>query len=159
LQEYVGAMVLVSHDRSLLRTACDQLFLVERGCVREFDGDLESYRQLLSAAATEDSPGARSSQSRREQRRVEAEARAKLSAHRRPLETKVQRLEKDIESLTQEKERLENLIASPDMYDDTRKEELRQYQFEQARVGERLHLAEERWLELSAQLESLSSGS
>jgi ATP-binding cassette, subfamily F, member 3 len=159
LQEYVGAMVLVSHDRSLLRTACDQLFLVERGRVREFDGDLESYRQLLSASPAEDSQASQSNQSRREQRRVEAEARAKRSARRRPIETQVQRLEKDIESLTQEKERLENLIASPDMYDDARKEELRQFQFEQARVGERLHLAEERWLELSAHLESLNSGS
>jgi ATP-binding cassette subfamily F protein 3 len=158
LQEYVGAMVLVSHDRSLLRTACDQLYLVERGTVREFDGDLESYRQLLSATPAEESPVTRANPSRREQRRIEAEARASLSARRRPLQTQLQRLEKDIDALTQEKERLENLIASPDMYDDARKEELRQYQFEQARAGERLHQAEERWLELSTQLESLSAG-
>jgi ATP-binding cassette subfamily F protein 3 len=158
LQEYVGAMVLVSHDRSLLRTACDQLFLVEGTSVREFEGDLEAYRQFLSAPHGEDAPELRSNQSRREQRRVEAEARAHFSARRRPLETQMQRLEKDIEALTQEKERLENLIASPDMYDDVRKEELRQYQFEQGRAGERLHQAEERWLELSTQLESLLAG-
>ena len=75
----------------------------------------------------------------------------------RPLETQVRRLEKDIEALSMEKERLENLITSPDMYDQARKEELRQYQFEQARVGERVHQAEERWLELSTQLESLTA--
>ncbi len=158
LQEYVGAMVLVSHDRSLLRTACDQLYLVERGTVREFDGDLESYRQLLSASRAEDSPALQSNQSRREQRRTEAEARAKLSTRRRPLETQVRRLEKDIEALSIEKERLENLIASPDLYDAMRKEELRQYQFELARVAERLGLAEERWLELSGELENLTAG-
>ena len=155
LQEYVGAMVLVSHDRSLLRTACDQLFFVERGAVREFDGDLESYRLLLSASPGENTPASRSSLSRRDQRRTEAEARAKLSTRRRPLETQVRRLEKDIEALSLEKERLENLISSPEMYDHVRKEELLQYQFEQARLGERLGLAEERWLELSAQLEDL----
>jgi ATP-binding cassette subfamily F protein 3 len=155
LQEYVGAMVLVSHDRSLLRTACDQLYLVERGTVREFDGDLESYRQLLSAPSAGEAPKLPSNRSRREQRRVEAETRAASSARRRPIESQVRRLEKEIEELSLEKERLENLIASPDMYDDLRKEELRQFQFEQARVGERLGLAEERWLELSAQLEKL----
>ena len=157
LQEYDGAMVLVSHDRNLLRTACDQLFLVERGTVREFDGDLESYRQLLSAPPSEDSPASRSTPSRREQRRTEAEARAQLSTRRRPLETQVRRLEKDIEAMSLEKERLENLISSPDMYDEVRKEQLRQYQFEQARVGERLGLAEEHWLELSAHLENLTA--
>ncbi len=157
LQEYDGAMVLVSHDRNLLRTACDQLFLVECGTVREFDGDLESYRQLLSAPPGEDSPASRSTPSRREQRRTEAEARAQLSTRRRPLETKVHRLEKDIEALSLEKERLENLIASPDMYDEERNEQLRQYQFEQARIGERLGLAEEHWLELSAHLENLTA--
>jgi len=50
------------------------------------------------------------------------------------------------------------LIASPDLYDPMRKEELRQYQFEQARVAERLSLAEERWLELSGELEQLTAG-
>jgi ATP-binding cassette subfamily F protein 3 len=155
LQEYIGAMVLVSHDRSLLRTACDQLFLVARGSVREFEGDLETYRQLLSAPPGEDTPASRTNQSRREQRRIEAAARAAISGRRRPIETQVRRLEQDIEALSLEKDRLENLIASPEMYGDDRKEQLRQYQFEQARVAERLSLAEEHWLELSAQLEIL----
>ena len=131
---------------------------MERGAVREFDGDLESYRQLLSASRGEDSPASQSNQSRREQRRIEAEARAKLSTRRRPLETQVRRLEKDIEALSIEKERLENLIASPDLYDPMRKDELQQYQYEQARVAEQLGLAEERWLELSDELENLTAG-
>ena len=157
LQEYVGAMVLVSHDRSLLRTACDELYLVERGSVREFDGDLESYRQSLSAQSGEQSSTGRPNQSRKEKRRAEAEARAALSERRRPVAKQVRHVEEQIETLSMEKERVENLIASPDMYGADKKEELLQYQFEQARIAERLEMAEERWLELSAQLESLDA--
>jgi ATP-binding cassette subfamily F protein 3 len=157
LQEYDGAMVLVSHDRSLLRASCDQLLLVDGGRVREFDDDLEAYTRMLADTGSEDLQQVRSGVSRREQRRVEAEARAGLSARRKPLETQLRRLEQDIDEWTREKARLENLIASPDMYQDAKKEQLRAYLLEQARVSKQLDLAEERWLELTSQLEELSS--
>jgi ATP-binding cassette subfamily F protein 3 len=158
LQDYEGAMVLVSHDRSLLRASCDQLFLVDSGAVREFDDDLEAYTRMLAASDIDDSQQVRSGVSRREQRRIEAEARAGLSARRKPLEMQLRRLEQDIDRWTREKARLENLMASPDIYEDAKKEQLREYLREQARVSKQLDRAEEHWLELTTQLEELSSG-
>jgi len=158
LQEYDGAMVLVSHDRSLLRTSCDQLFIVSGGNVREFEDDLESYTRLLAASGSTEPGEPRPGLSRREQRRIEAEARAGVAALRRPLEKELRRLEQEIEQCTREKARLENLIASPDIYETANKEQLREYLREQARVSKRLDCAEEHWLKLTAELEELTSG-
>ena len=158
LQEYDGAVVLVSHDRSLLRASCDQLFLVDEGTVREFDDDLEAYTRMLAASNSDGLQQARPAVSRREQRRMEAEARAGLSERKKPLQTQLHRLEQEIEQCASEKARLENLIASPDIYEDTKKERLREYLREQARVSKQLDRAEAHWLELTAQLEELSDG-
>ncbi|MGD8476713.1 MAG: ATP-binding cassette domain-containing protein, partial [Burkholderiales bacterium] len=157
LQEFDGAMVLVSHDRSLLRASCDQLFIVDGGSVREFDDDLEGYTRLLAVPETQASEQARNGPSRREQRRMEAEARAEAAAARKPLEKELHRLEREIERHTRDKARLENLIASPDLYENDNKEQLRDYLREQAQVSKQLDRAEEHWLELTAQLEELTA--
>ena len=158
LQEYEGAMVLVSHDRSLLRSSCDQLFIVDGGAVREFDDDLEGYTRLLAASASEEFQQPRSGPSRREQRRIEAEARADASALRKPLEKELRQLEREIDQCSREKARLENLIASPDLYENSKKEQLREYLLERARIGKQLDRAEEYWLELTTRIEELVSG-
>ncbi len=158
LQEYDGAMVLVSHDRSLLRASCDQLFVVDGGRVIEFEEDLDDYTRMLVASNSQNMQFQRAGVTRREQRRSEARARADLSARRKPLETKLRRLEQDIEDWTRQKRRLENKIASPDLYEDSQKEQLREYLREQARLSKALDRAEENWLELTAQLEDLMPG-
>ena len=159
LQEYEGAMVLVSHDRGLLRASCDQLFIVDAGTVREYDDDLEAYTRTLAAPELPPSheqplPGP----SRREQRRLEAEVRAQVSARRKPLEAQLSRLEGEIEKLTLEKAHLEKLMASPDIYEQAQKARLRQHLMEQATVTKQLELAEEQWLDVSARLEEMSCG-
>ncbi len=158
LQEYDGAMVLVSHDRSLLRSSCDQLFIVDSGAVREFDDDLEGYTKLLGTSDSQDLQQSRPGLSRREQRRMEAEARAGASALRKPLEQELRRLEQEIEHCTRAKARLENIIASPDIYENDNKAQLREHLREQARISKELDRAEEHWLEVTAQLEDLASG-
>jgi ATP-binding cassette subfamily F protein 3 len=157
LQEYEGAMVLVSHDRSLLRSSCDQLFLVDGGTVQEFEDDLEAYTRLLAASASQDFQQTRTGPTRREERRLQAEARADASAIRKPLEKELRRLEQEIEQCSREKMRLEKLIASPDIYESSRKAQLREYLLEQARVSKQLDAAEAHWLELSTRLEELLS--
>jgi ATP-binding cassette subfamily F protein 3 len=134
------------------------LFIVDGGAVREFDDDLEGYTRLLAASAGQDIQQTRDGLSRREQRRIEAEARADAFAQRRPLEKELHRLEQEIDRCTREKTRLENLIASPDIYENSRKEQLREYLLEQARISKQLEGAEEHWLELTTQLEELVSG-
>jgi ATP-binding cassette subfamily F protein 3 len=159
LQEYDGAMVLVSHDRSLLRASCDQLFIVDGGAVREFDDDLEGYTRMLAApGAAQPLEEARSTPSRREQRQLGAAARAQSAARRKPLETQLRRLENEIEELMRQKAHLENRMASPDMYDEAQKAQLRDHLLEQASISKQLDLAEEQWLDLSTQLEEMTCG-
>jgi ATP-binding cassette subfamily F protein 3 len=160
LQEFDGAMVLVSHDRHLLRATTDSLMLVADGACRAFDGDLDDYRDWLAArrrleeqALAEPDRGP----SRREQRRLDAQERNRLSVQRRPLERELDTLERELERLGEDKRRLETLIADPNLYAAENREELRAALVDQSQVNLRLQAAEARWLELQAQLESLQT--
>ncbi len=156
LQEFEGAMVLVSHDRSLLRAACDELYLVDGGSVAEFAGDLDDYTRGLQVPSGDPVPESQAVPTgRKAQRRLDAQARAQLSARRRPLEVQLQALENELTRLADERNQLEKLIASPDIYADSRREDLKHCLLEQARVGILLSRAEERWLQLSEELQGL----
>jgi ATP-binding cassette subfamily F protein 3 len=159
LQDYEGALVLVSHDRSLLRATADELWLVEGGTVTAFDGDLDDYaRRLRAGAPAEQIVAAAPSVSRKEQKRQEAEERQRRFAQRKPLESRLRTAEREIEKLNAERQRLEKLMAAPDMYGDGRKEDLKRCVLEQADVTAKLQKAEEQWLMLSAELEALAPG-
>jgi len=155
LQDYEGALVLVSHDRSLLRATADELWLVDEGRVVEFDGDLEDYAKRLRAREQGQVVGAEPVVSRKEQKRLEAEERNRRFAQRKPLEARIKSAEKEIETLGAERLRLEKLIAAPDMYGEARKDDLKRCLLEQAQVLKKLQGAEERWMALSAELEAL----
>ena len=92
LQAFEGAMVLVSHDRSLLRAACDELYLVEGSAVTEYSGDLDDYVRGLQDSAGE-AAAAGPPVGRKVQRRQDAQARERLSAVRRPLQARIEALE------------------------------------------------------------------
>jgi ATP-binding cassette, subfamily F, member 3 len=154
LQDYEGALVLVSHDRSLLRATADELWLVDEGRVVEFDGDLEDYAKRLRAREQGQVVGAEPVVSRKEQKRQEAEERNRRFAQRKPLEARIKSAEKEIETLGAERLRLEKLIAAPDMYGEARKDDLKRCLLEQAQVLKKLQGAEERWMALSAELEA-----
>jgi ATP-binding cassette, subfamily F, member 3 len=155
LQDYEGALVLVSHDRSLLRATADELWLVDEGRVVPFDGDLEDYAKRLRAKEQGPAAGAEPTVSRKEQKRLEAEERNRRFAQRKPLEARIKSAEREIETLGAEKVRLEKMIAAPDMYDEARKDDLKRCLLEQAQIMKKLQGAEERWMALSAELEAL----
>ena len=95
LQDYEGALVLVSHDRSLLRATADELWLVDEGRVMEFDGDLEDYaKRLRIKEQGEVAVGTGPVVSRKEQKRLEAEERNRRFAQRKPLEARIRSAEK-----------------------------------------------------------------
>jgi ATP-binding cassette subfamily F protein 3 len=157
LQEYEGAMVLVSHDRHLLRATTDTLLLVAGGAVRPFDGDLDDYKEWLAQRRREQAPAEEQSAapSRREQRRLEAEARSRTAAQRRPLERELAAVEQELAQLSAEKRRLESLVADPHLYLSENRDRLKTCLMDQAHVNGRLHQAEERWLRLQSDLEAL----
>ena len=128
LQDFAGALVVVSHDRALLESTTDTFWLVANGGVQTFDGDLEDYRlwrlgQL--AEANKPSSGDAQSTNRKEQKRAEAQNRQRLAQLRKPLQQRLTKLERELETLAQEIHQIETFLASSKAYEE----------------GERVHLA------------------
>lgn len=166
LAEYEGSVLVVSHDRQLLRSTVDNFWIVADGAVAEFDGDLEDYRDwLLSRAAALRSSNNKSSNAqtesnepavdRRTQRRLEAEARQKTAVLRRPLEKKVNQLEKQMDQQRARLHELDELMADPEFYGDNFKDERPALLMEHGELSKALDDNEESWLELQEEIEAL----
>ena len=156
LQSFDGAMVLVSHDRTLLTSVCDQLYLIHDKGLTEFHSDLEDYSaQLLSKTSSAESVGSRSVSSRKERRREEAGERNRVATIKKPLIKKIKVLETQLTRLQAETARLENILAQSDLYDEEQKSNLLEYLHEQASVAREMSQVEEDWLAASTQLEDL----
>ena len=156
LQSFDGAMVLVSHDRTLLTSVCDQLYLIHDKGLTEFHSDLEDYSaQLLSKTSSAESVGSRSVSSRKERRREEAGERNRVATIKKPLIKKIKVLETQLTRLQAETARLENILAQSDLYDEEQKSNLLEYLHEQASVAREMSQVEEDWLAASTQLENL----
>lgn len=159
LQSFEGAIILVSHDRHLLANSVDQFLLVADGKVEEFSGDLDDYHQWLASQRSEAKPqigsesrGA-SAADRKEQKRLEAERRAKL----RPLKQQVEKLEKLVDTTGAKLEQIETQLADPDIYSDERKAELKELLAQQAELSSTLNQAENDWMERQEELEELEA--
>ena len=159
LQSFEGAIILVSHDRHLLANTVDQFLLVADGKVEEFAGDLDDYHAWLASARQEQKPSigseskSNSAADRKEQKRLEAERRAKL----RPLKQQVEKLEKLVDSTSEKLGAIETQLADPDIYSDARKAELKQLLAQQAELSSTLSQAESDWMERQEELETLES--
>ncbi|WP_303904790.1 ATP-binding cassette domain-containing protein [Thiohalomonas denitrificans] len=160
LQDYEGAMVVVSHDRHLLRATADQLLVVADGKVIEFDGDLDDYRRWLDdrkrirpddAGSDQAGQDPNSAVGRRERRRDEAEKRTRLQ----PLRREMQKTEKRIEALSLKQNALEEQLADPELYTDSEgKARLTRILREKGQIDQDLAEAEEAWLKAGEAMES-----
>ncbi len=155
LQDFEGALVVVSHDRHLLRITTDQLLLVHDGNADEFPLSLDEYPGWLasrqSGNATGADGGTLSANQRKTQKRERAEQRARL----RPLRNRVQQLEKALDKLHNQQKALEAHLADTDLYSEARKDELKRLLAEKAAIDRSLGETEEAWLEASGELEAL----
>ena len=154
LQDYEGALVVVSHDRYLLRTVADDLWLVARGRVERFDGDLDDYRRWLNehrqqseAAKPANEPGGK------QQRRGEADRRRQI----KPLMTAVDRAEQAMNQWLEKRRVIEAQLADADLYQAAGKDRLDQLLAERARIEASIHEAENRWLEATEALEAATA--
>ena len=160
LIDFEGAMVVVSHDRHLLRSTTDDLYLVHGGKVEQFDGDLEDYQQWLvdiqrqesQQDAPEKDAGANSAQSRKDQKRREADFRNQTQPMRKQIAT----LEKQMEKLSSELAGVEEKLADAAIYDISRKADLTASLQQQIKVKSALEEVEMTWLDLQEQLEQLA---
>lgn len=159
LQEYSGALIVVSHDRHLLRTVTDQLLIVEQGRLETYPGDLDEYRQWLADRNSRNEDGMvpvaadnpNSMAQRKEKRRLEAEQRQRVQ----PLRKELQKLERQLEKLGEEKAKMEEELASADLYESGNRDRLRVLLEQQVNNARELGETEERWLLLGEELEDL----
>ncbi|TVT59909.1 MAG: ATP-binding cassette domain-containing protein [Sedimenticola thiotaurini] len=156
LQDFEGAMVVVSHDRHLLRTTTDVLLLVHGGNVDEFKGDLDEYPRWLADNRSADLRKERNSSepetsaaARKDKKRLEAERRKQLQ----PLRKEVQQLEKMLEELNHQSIQLEAALADPAIYDASQKTQLKRLLADKTRITQELNETEEQWLMACEELE------
>ena len=161
LQEYDGAVVLVSHDRHLLRTVADELYVVHAGRAKPFDGDLDDYAKWLadtdsltaadaSAEASEPKREAETAESRKQRKREEAERRNRLT----PLKAAIDKCERELERLTKERAQVQAALEAPDLYTDAAKDRLRKLTEKQGRLTREVEKVEVQWLETTERFEA-----
>lgn len=166
LQDYQGGVILVSHDRALLRATCDNFVLVADGAAKAFDGDLDDYKNWL---ATSKSIAAKNSASNAQHADIlntqntskkhdyaqsKAERQARILV-RRPLLKETEKLEKQLEQLATEKADLDARAGDVALYEIANKEELQKFLKRQSELADLVESAEMRWLDLHEQLEAL----
>jgi ATP-binding cassette subfamily F protein 3 len=171
LAQFEGTLVLVSHDRHLLRATTDQFLIIADGRLRPFDGDLEDYRDWLFktklAPAEEAVPLPEANKpavtappaapARREQKRKEAEARQRQSAARKPIESRIKRLEERMAKLNAKKAAIDAELAGTAIYAEAQKETLKTLVVDQAFVARELAQLEAEWLEQQQRLEQVTA--
>jgi len=155
LQEYEGALVVVSHDRHLLRSVTDSLLLVADGKAQPFDGDLDDYRVWMSehkkslGETDVDMESPDSGLSRKVQRQNEAERRKRL----KPLLNKLKKAEQTVEKFHTEQKNLETQLADSEIYSDSNKAKLKKLLAQKINVDKALEQSEEEWMILEELLE------
>lgn len=159
LNDYEGAVILISHDRHLIEATVDRLWLVNNGTVTSFDGDMEEYRSLIIAAgkkpAEKDKAETAASDqvNKAEQRKAAADKRASLAPLKKKI-NEVEALTKKLETLIQA---LDKELADPALYEKAPAKAAEKAK-QRGEAAAKLSAAEEQWLELSAEYEEGMAG-
>ena len=166
LQDFEGAVVLVSHERQLIASVCDELLLVHAGKCTEFDGDLQDYAKWLREARQQqiNAQNASPQQSNSTQTpiaKVDKEAQRKEAARRReitrPIRKNIEKVESQIEKIQPRLSDIENTLADSALYEAHRKDDLMKLMNEQTELKTKLEQQEEQLLELMMELEELET--
>lgn len=158
LQHYQGAMLLVSHDRHLLKTTVDEFLLVADGKLQPFDGELDDYARWLQEfrlrqqqAASSPAPASEPRTDRRAQRQAEAAIRQQLAPHRKQAD----RLETQLGKKQSELDAVEQQLSDNSLYEADAKDRLKQLLADQSRLKQDCEELEMQWLDSMEQLENL----
>ncbi|MCX8617570.1 ABC transporter ATP-binding protein [Gilliamella sp. B2923] len=165
LIDFEGALVVVSHDRHLLRSTTDEFYLVHDHKVEPFNGDLDDYQKWLADEqkaekqptqqddSQNDNSKNLSAQDRKEQKRKEAERRAQMQ----PLKKQLQKEEQTLERLSKQLKLIEEQLADPSIYEADKKSELTQLLLQQSQLKGEQEESELTWLDLQQQIEEFES--
>ncbi len=176
LAQFEGTLVVVSHDRHLLRATTDQFIIVAEGKLQPFDGDLDDYKDWLFQTklgkgtvglpmAKESKPAAAPvaaaapvpAVDRKEQKRLDAEERQRVAALKKPIENRLKRVEEQMAKLNAKKADIDARLLEPAIYEADKKDELKNLVADQAFCVRDLGTLENEWLELQEQLEGLAA--
>ncbi|WP_439628313.1 ABC-F family ATP-binding cassette domain-containing protein [Shinella sp.] len=157
LNDYEGAVILISHDRHLIEATVDRLWLVNEGTVKTFDGDMEEYRSLIVQSGKKDDrekPAGNGEQANKaDQRKANADRRAQYA----PLKKKINEIESLTAKLQKQIQLLDAELADPVLYEKSPAKAAEKAKL-RAMAVDKLHDAEEQWLELSAEYEEAMAG-
>lgn len=158
LQEFSGALILVSHDRHLLANTVDDFYLIHQGSCEEFEGDLEDYAQWLrensnaSAARTEGLETTKLASEKVDKKELRQQA-AQLRQQQAPLRKQASKLEKKLDEHTQRLVLIEAMLGDAEIYEDANKTKLTALLKEQGELKSAVELLEEEWMEVQEELE------
>ncbi|MES2070784.1 MAG: ATP-binding cassette domain-containing protein [Pseudomonadota bacterium] len=178
LAQFEGTLVVVSHDRHLLRATTDQFIIVADGKLEPFDGDLDDYRdwlfksKLAKAAAATALPEKTKAKADalplakpvatadkvddKEKRRQQADDRQRLSTQRKPIENLIKKLEDQMAKMNLRKQEIDGKLADQAIYDDANKEKLKTLLVDQAYLLKELEQTEADWLQQQEYLELIA---
>jgi ATP-binding cassette subfamily F protein 3 len=154
LQEYAGAVVMVSHDRHLLATVTDRFLLVDSGRVEEFDGDLDDYARWLARGATQDEPAiAKPAPAPAATRAISAPKAAGARRNPAALRSRLARVDKRLAELSGLAKELDERLADPALYSAAQRALQVDLTAQRARVAQETEEVEAEWLQISEELE------
>ena len=174
LAQFEGTLMLVSHDRHLLRATTDQFLIVADGALTEFDGDLDDYKDWLfktklatkmealanpasATAGTANTSPVTAKTAKATATTIKAVTPAQATAQRKPIEARIKRLEEQMSRLTEKKSTLDTRLADATLYEPSQKAELKNIQEEHASCSKSLETLEAEWLEQQEALEQLAA--
>ena len=154
LNDFTGALVLVAHDRSLIRTCCDTLLLVHDGCVEPFNGDLDDYARFLAkrdvkSAVAKSTPAVDATPTIRD--------RTKPHNDVAPLRQQLQHIERELAKTEAKKRDAETALADPALYDNPKSDRVAELQRDAAQCAMTIERLESEWLQAQGALESADS--
>lgn len=164
LSTFEGAVLIVSHDRHLLRAATERLWLVHEGRVDEYDGDLDDYAELVlehrrTTAAVERAERLAAKEApsvnKKEARRQEAQERQRIAELRKPLKKELDKVEKELSRKSEALKALAARLADPELYSSADPDEVARITREHGELAPQVEELEMRWLELSEQIEAV----
>ena len=158
LQSFEGALILVSHDRSLIEATTDQFLLIDQGSLKTFDGDLNDYRawRLAQENATAAPAQSSQSQSRKDTKRQEAQMRQERARRTKPVQQKIAQAEKEIAALTTAQQQCEAILSQESIYQPENKAKLQETLAKTNEIKVKLTKLEEEWLQWQEDLETIN---
>ena len=168
LQSYSGCLVVVAHDRHLLRLVTDELWLIDNGSLRRFEGDIDDYviwlrqrqkgtNKSINSQTNKKPKNTTDDDTKVDQKpqrsKTTRQERAKQREKVKPLHDRLNRVEKEVDKAAEVKRRLDQELANPEIYNEANRDQLRELLFDQARNAQLHQELESQWLEASELLE------